>query len=162
MSEEALPVGTAVAWTGLAGPGATGELEPLRLSLVNDRSALEPAREAVLSFLGPHGLGRQVLFNAELILEEVLTNLIKYAFTDSAAQRIELMLQLEPAGIILRFEDDGKPFNPLDVPPPAVPGSIEEAVPGGLGLVLVRRFAKSVDYERRDGRNRLTIGVSTT
>jgi anti-sigma regulatory factor (Ser/Thr protein kinase) len=140
----------------------TRRVDPLRLSLANDRSVLEPTRRAVLSFLGPHGVGRQAMFNAELVLEEVLTNLIKYAFTDGAAHRIELMVELEPDEIILRFDDDGKAFNPLDAPAPTLPGSIEEAVPGGLGLVLVRGFAKSVDYERRDGHNRLTIGVSKT
>jgi serine/threonine-protein kinase RsbW/sigma-B regulation protein RsbU (phosphoserine phosphatase) len=140
----------------------TTRVEPLRLSLANDRSVLEPTRGAVLSLLESHGVGRQALFNAELILEEVLTNLIKYAFTDGAPHRIELMVELEPDEIVLRFEDDGKLFNPLDAPAPTIPGSIEEAVPGGLGLVLVRRFAKWVDYERRDGRNRLTIGVSKT
>jgi len=72
------------------------------------------------------------------------------------------MVELEPDEIVLRFDDNGKVFNPLDAPAPTLPGSIEAAVPGGLGLVLVRRFAESVDYERRDGRNRLTIGVSRT
>jgi serine/threonine-protein kinase RsbW/sigma-B regulation protein RsbU (phosphoserine phosphatase) len=156
------PFGATDALDDHQGPGVTGRVEPLRLGLVNDRSALEPTRQAVLSFLQPHGLGRQALFNAELILEETLTNLVKYAFTDGAPHRIELMLQLEPAEVIMHFEDDGKPFNPLDAPAPTVPRSIEEAVPGGLGLMLVRSFAKSVAYERRDGRNCLTIGVSRT
>jgi anti-sigma regulatory factor (Ser/Thr protein kinase) len=38
-----------------------------------------------------------------------------------------------------------------------MPRSLDEAIPGGRGLMLVRSIAPGVDYERRDGRNRVTI-----
>jgi serine/threonine-protein kinase RsbW len=134
--------------------------EPLALSVVNDRAALEPARQAVLDFLLPHALGRHALFNVELILEETLTNVIRHAFTDDAKHQINLSLQVEPGEIVMRFEDDGIAFNPLNARPTPLPTSIDEAAPGGHGLMLVRKHANSIAYERRDGRNCLTIRVA--
>jgi anti-sigma regulatory factor (Ser/Thr protein kinase) len=43
-----------------------------------------------------------------------------------------------------------------------MPSSIDIAVPGGLGLMLVRKFAQSMSYERTDGRNCLRIRIATT
>lgn len=143
-----------------AGVHASATGEQLTLRLVNDLSALEPARQAVLRFLVPHALGRDALFNVELILEETLTNLIRHAFTDDAERQIDLSLQVEPGEIVMRFEDDGIEFNPLDAREPLLPTSIDDAAPGGLGLLLMRKHARSIAYERRDGRNYLTIGVA--
>jgi serine/threonine-protein kinase RsbW len=134
--------------------------EHLALSLVNDRSALEPARQAVLKFLLPHALGRHALFNVELILEETLTNVIRHAFTDDAAHPIDLSVEVETGEIVMRFEDHGIAFNPLDARPTPLPTSIDDAAPGGLGLMLVRKHANSIAYERRDGHNCLTIRVA--
>jgi anti-sigma regulatory factor (Ser/Thr protein kinase) len=42
--------------------------------------------------------------------------------------------------------------------PPPTP--LDDAVPGGLGLLLVRKCARSVTYQRVDGNNRLTVRVA--
>ena len=62
----------------------------LRLTVHNDRAALEPARLAVLGFLAPAVLPPHVLFHIELILEETLMNAIWHAFDDGKAHAIEL------------------------------------------------------------------------
>jgi serine/threonine-protein kinase RsbW len=134
--------------------------EALRLTLPNDRAAIEPARQAVLQFLASHALGRHALYGVELVLEETLMNLIWHAFADDARHAIELTVRVKPDRIELRFEDDGVEFDPRHAGEPARPASLDEAAPGGLGLLLVRRFAASIDYERRDGRNHLTITVA--
>jgi len=132
----------------------------LQLRLASDCEALEPARQAVLDFLAPHALNPRTIFNVELVLEETLSNQIKYAFNGAAGRSIELTVQVDADRVAMRFEDDGVAFDPLRARAPVLPSAIEEAVPGGLGLMLVRKFAQSVDYERRDGRNCLTIAVA--
>ena len=132
----------------------------LRLHLANDRTALEPARLAVLDFLAPFSPSARTVYAVELVLEEVLTNEIKYAFDDTAEHPIELTVRLEPEVVVLHFEDGGKAFDPLQASAPQAPTTVDDAPVGGLGLVLVRSFAASAAYERRDGRNCLTIGVA--
>jgi anti-sigma regulatory factor (Ser/Thr protein kinase) len=141
--------------TGASAPAAT-----LALQLPNDAAALEPARRALLEFLAPHAPSVQAVYTLELVLEEVLTNQIKYANADAAGPQNSLTVTLEPGVALLQFEDSGVAFDPLQASDPKLPSSIDEARVGGLGLMLVRHFAKSAHYERVDGRNRLCIGVA--
>jgi anti-sigma regulatory factor (Ser/Thr protein kinase) len=128
---------------------------PLKLCLAGDSAALESARVAVLDYLAPFAPGAKAVYAVELVLEEVLTNQFKYA-----AAPIDLMLHVEPRLAVLQFEDGGAAFDPLQAPTPPSPSSLDEAKVGGLGLMLVRRFARTARYERIGERNRLTIGVT--
>jgi serine/threonine-protein kinase RsbW len=132
----------------------------LKLSLANQREAFEPARRAVIDFLAAHAPGETLRYQVELILEETLMNMIWHAFDDHEAHRIALDVEVGPDQVVLRFDDDGIAFDPLQAAPPVLPTSIDEARPGGLGLMLVRRLARSVAYARDDGRNRLTIALA--
>jgi anti-sigma regulatory factor (Ser/Thr protein kinase) len=132
----------------------------LRLSLNNERSALEPARLAVLQFLSPWALSAQVIYRVELVLEEVLVNAVSYAFPDGGVHAIELAVEIHPDGVVLRFEDDGVAFDPLQAPDPPEPTTIDVAKPGGRGLMLVRKFAKGLAYQRSPDRNRFTVVIA--
>ena len=127
----------------------------LKLRLADGSTALETARLAVLDYLAPFAPSAKAVYAIELVLEEVLTNQIKYA-----AAPIEVMLHLEAGLAVLHFEDGGAAFDPLQAPTPPVPASLDDAPIGCLGLMLVRRFAKTARYERIGERNRLTIGVA--
>lgn len=133
---------------------------PLRLQVAADLGALEPTRLAVLNYLQPQAPSARALYAIELVLEEVLSNQIKYASAGTAEPDIELTLRLEPGTVLLHFEDSGVAFDPLRAAAPLPPASIDVAPIGGLGLVLVRKFASSTSYQRRAGRNCLTIGVA--
>lgn len=139
---------------------------PLRLQLANDLGALEPARLAVLEFLLPHAPSARALYAVELVLEEVLSNQVKYAFSrgdgrsPDAAPLIALSAWTETGSVMLQFEDNGAAFDPLQAASPLPPASIDVAPVGGLGVMLVRKFASSMTYQRLEGRNCLTIGVA--
>ena len=59
--------------------------------------------------------------------------------------------------IVLEVRDDGKPFNPLDAPPPDLNKPPEERKEGGFGIFLARKFMDSVEYARDGGENVLTM-----
>jgi anti-sigma regulatory factor (Ser/Thr protein kinase) len=74
-------------------------------------------------------------------------------------ERLEIAVELERNGatLIARIEDNGRQFDPTRAPPPMVATSLEKAKVGDLGIHLMRSFASGMDYERREGRNRLTL-----
>jgi anti-sigma regulatory factor (Ser/Thr protein kinase) len=131
-----------------------------RLTPPGEAAAVGLARRQVLDFLAPHGLSRAVVFKVELVLEEALMNIVSYAFSGAGPHEIGLTVTLDDGQVVLCFEDDGMAFDPLQVQPPPTPTSIEEAVPGGLGIALMRRAATSIQYRRSGDRNELTIGVA--
>jgi len=66
-------------------------------------------------------------------------------------------LQSDRESLRATIEDDGRPFNPLEKEAPPIPRSLEEAGIGGWGIPIVRTFADELAYQRRDGRNSVTI-----
>ncbi len=132
----------------------------LQLTLANHRDALDETRTRVVDWLGSYQPTPKLVFNVELILEETLMNVIWHAHTDGAEHLIGLTMQVDADDVVMRFADDGVPFDPLLAADPVAPSSIDDAVPGGLGLMLVRKCSRSVDYQRVNGNNCLTVRVA--
>jgi serine/threonine-protein kinase RsbW len=111
----------------------------------------------VLDEVAAASLPRQLVYRLELALEEVLMNIVWHAYGDSGEGEMTVRASRNGDEVTLVFEDSGPPFDPLQAAAPPVPASVDEAKVGGLGLVLLRRVASALRYERRDGRNRLEV-----
>ena len=98
--------------------------------------------------------------DAELCVDELVTNVVRYAWADNAGRSLTLRVAQSRSDVAITVEDDGRPFDPRKAPIASAPQSLEEAVPGGRGLMLVRSIAPDVRYERSDGVNRVTIRFS--
>jgi anti-sigma regulatory factor (Ser/Thr protein kinase) len=135
---------------------------PLRLALPNDASAVETARQAVLAHLQGQALSPRALYRLELVLEETLMNRFWHAFPQGGRHTVDLAVQLTAETLELCFQDDGVAFDPTRAEPPPVAASLQQARPGGLGLMLTRKAALACDYQRRDGHNRFTVTLART
>jgi len=131
-------------------------LEARRLVLRNDVAELQRLA-GWLERLAQQGMSSDVSFAVQLCLEEAVANIIMYGA--ARGDRLEIAVALERNGgtLVARIEDNGRQFDPTRAPPPAVATSLEQAKVGDLGIHLMRSFASGMDYERRDGRNRLTL-----
>jgi len=116
--------------------------------------------EGMSDFLNRHSCGPQALYQAQLAAEEIGTNIIKYGYEDQLEHRITLRLECLADCLRLQILDDGHPFDARQVPEPDLERSLEDRQPGGLGISLVRRLARRLDYERRNGMNTLTVELS--
>jgi sigma-B regulation protein RsbU (phosphoserine phosphatase) len=133
--------------------------EILSLTLPNKLASCETARLALDASLAGFDLSAKVLYKLELVLEETMMNLVWHAFEPNEVHSIDFKVAVTAAHVWMRFEDQGKPFDPRTAAEPVQAGSIEEATPGGLGLVLVRRSVASMDHEWVNGRNCLTLAI---
>ena len=131
-------------------------LEARRRVLRNDVAELQRLA-GWLERLAQQGMSSDVSFAVQLCLEEAVANIIMYGA--ARGDRLEIAVELERNGgtLVARIEDNGRQFDPTRAPPPAVAASLEQAKVGDLGIHLMRSFASGMDYERRDGRNRLTL-----
>jgi len=98
-----------------------------------------------------------VSFAVQLCLEEAVANIIMYGARRDDPLEIAVELERNGENLVARIEDNGQQFDPTRAPPPVSARSLEEAKVGELGIHLMRSFATGMDYERRDGRNRLTL-----
>lgn len=127
------------------------------LTLRNDLSELERVGLAVQQFGEDHRLPDKLVFEVGLALDEVLTNVISCAYDDPSEHEIRVRLTLERGELELEVEDDGRPFNPLEIPGADLSQPLQSRPIGGLGMHLVRSVMQQLEYRREAGANRLIM-----
>lgn len=110
-------------------------------------------------FLQSAGVSTEAIYAVETSVEEMLTNVVKYGYDDSAAHVIAVEIIVSRHDVKLILEDDGHPFDPTRQASPDMDRSIEDIPIGGLGIHLVRSLTESMEYNRENGRNRVIIRV---
>ncbi|MBR2490156.1 MAG: ATP-binding protein [Ruminiclostridium sp.] len=94
----------------------------------------------------------------KLAVEEIFINIASYAYPSEVGQvEVGVDIDGDPPVVTIRFVDQGCPFDPLEKPDPDVTLGLQEREPGGLGILLVKKFMDQVGYVYENGRNILTI-----
>lgn len=96
-----------------------------------------------------------------LCVEEAVANVVMHgvAAAEADAGTVVLRLEADDDVLLVTIEDRCVAFDPLEVGPPERPTSLDDARVGGLGVHLMRQYARAVDYAWVDGRNRLTLTI---
>lgn len=129
----------------------------LEIGLANSLPEISRLAELIESFGAEHGVPERAIFNLNLALDEILTNIIEYAFPDGGAHQILVRLALDEWALRAEVIDDGSPYDPTARPDPDTTLSLEERPIGGLGVYFAKRMMDRVEYHRDGGRNRLTL-----
>lgn len=135
---------------------------PLSLRIGNSNADIASALDQTTRWLEKMEIPAAARFFPGLAIEELATNWIKYGWSGSLKDFMTLDLSHHAGTLTLISTDPGAPFNPLDVPPPPGGVPLEQREPGGLGILLLRKMADRMSYERRDGQNIITLEKSTT
>jgi serine/threonine-protein kinase RsbW len=128
-----------------------------RLALPATVESLAPFREFVRAGALEAGLVAEQLDQLDLILEEILINIARYAYA-SGNGVVEVRYSLFQARK-LRVEiiDSGRAFNPLALDPQDLSRGLAERPIGGLGVFLVRSLVDSIVYRREQECNILSF-----
>lgn len=113
----------------------------------------------VASFARDAQLTADTVATLQLCLEEAVANIVMHG---GMRAEVPIMVSLTPVDgeIVVVIEDEAHPFDPTALPQVDVPNSLEEAPIGELGVHLIRVFVSEMQYERCDGRNRLTLRIA--
>lgn len=105
------------------------------------------------------GFDESDMARLNLVMEEAVSNIILYAYPQGEVHDIKITADFDSKtrNLNMVISDEGKEFDPtargeVDISLPA-----EERQIGGLGIFLVKSIMDSVEYERKDGRNILTL-----
>jgi serine/threonine-protein kinase RsbW len=119
--------------------------------------SVEIVRSFVLQTIKDLNITPEIVPKIELVLEEVLTNIIKYAYpTGEGDVEVQCTL-LNKDKLCFVILDWGKPFNPLKENNPDLSTDLFERRIGGLGIFLVRKMVYEVDYHYEGGKNILNL-----
>ena len=102
----------------------------------------------------------ELLHNICLAVEEIFTNVANYAY-QPASGNVTVSIAIG-AEAVIRFEDTGCPYNPLEHPQPDLGKPLMERDIGGLGVFLVKKMMDKIEYSRVDGKNVLVVTKKLT
>ncbi len=128
--------------------------------LKSSLSELDNLCEKLENFGQKIGLSKKLIFEINLALDELFTNIISYGFGDDEEHIIKVTLIPQQEELCLCIEDDGTPFNPIDFQTSDVAQSVENCKIGGLGIHIIRKLMDEIGYQRCDGKNILTLKKS--
>ena len=100
----------------------------------------------------------KIQMQLDVAVEELFVNIASYAYapgTGDAVIRIET--EGEPPSVSVTFIDSGVPYDPLAKPDPDITLSAMDREIGGLGIFMVKKSMDDMRYQRKDGKNILTI-----
>jgi len=125
--------------------------------LKSNLSELDALCQKLEKFGESMGLSKKCIFEANLALDELFTNIISYGFDDKNEHTITITIALQNDDLVVHIEDDGRPFNPTQAETPNLECSIEECRIGGLGIHLAKNLMDEVCYQRCKDKNLLTL-----
>ena len=125
--------------------------------LKSNLSELDKLCQQLEKFGQSLGLSKKCIFEINLALDELFTNIISYGFADDDEHVIKVTLTPQNETLCLCIEDDGMPFNPVDAKEPELECTVEDCKIGGLGIHLLRNLMDEICYERCGDKNVLTL-----
>ena len=129
-----------------------GAAERLTLAVSAESAAAANAfPEEVLTRLG---CPLDVVTKINIAVDEIFSNIIKYS--GGSEVTIECGTVGEDTAVV-RFTDDGRPYDPLQASDPDTSKPIDEREAGGLGIYLVKNMMDNLRYEYRGNKNILII-----
>lgn len=127
------------------------------IELTNNLSEIKRLTEELERFCDQEELPLKTGLELNLVLEELVTNIISYAYSDNSIRQIKISLEHRDNRVAVIIEDDGSSFNPLEAPEPDKSDNIDDLEPGGLGIHLALKLTDGAEYNRQEGRNILTL-----
>jgi serine/threonine-protein kinase RsbW len=131
------------------------------IKIKNQIGELERVNQFLEEIASELGLDMELQMNLNLVLEEMVSNVIFYAYPEGKTAEIELVAESHGKELTFVLTDRGKEFDPTAKEDVDVTLSAEERPIGGLGIHLIRQIMTHISYERKDGKNILTLSKDT-
>ena len=127
------------------------------LTLHNDVKEIEALGTFVKQVAEHLSLDKSLTSKLRLAVEEAVVNVMEYAYPKGTTGDVNIRATSNGKHLKFIISDTGISFNPTKVSAADTTLSAEERPIGGLGILLVRELMDSINYERIDGKNVLTL-----
>ena len=127
------------------------------LKLKNQVGELERVNRFIEEIGNELGLSMELRMDLNLVMEEMVSNVIFYAYPKDVEGEIELEAEYDGNELCFVQSDSGKEFDPTqkeDANPDINPAEREI---GGMGIYIVKNIMNEVSYQRLEGKNLLTM-----
>ena len=127
------------------------------LTLKNDVKEVTRLGEFIQTVTQRLQLESSLAHKIRLAVEEAVVNVIDYAYPKDVTGEIHVKAEADARHLHFIITDHGTAFDPTGTITADTTLSVEERPIGGLGILLVRQLMDTINYERIDGQNVLTL-----
>ena len=127
------------------------------LLIKNDVHEVSKLSAFIKSVMEQLNLEKPLARRLRLAVEEAVVNVIDYAYPAGQVGDIEIRMMCDNETLKTVIIDSGVAFDPTAMQRADTSLSVEDRQIGGLGILLVRELMDSINYERADGQNFLTL-----
>ena len=132
------------------------------LTLENDISNISQLNDFVSEVAEEIGYDDEATMELNLAIEEAVVNVMKYAYPLGTKGDMNITAECNDVRLKFTITDSGMPFDPTTKEDADTTLSAEDRPIGGLGIYLVRQLMDSMNYERVNGKNVLTLRKKLT
>ncbi len=125
----------------------------LNLRIPSQTEKLILAREFVAGAAKGFGFKEDDVNNIALAVDEACTNIIKHAYKYAGDKAIDIVVSMNNPEFEILIEDQGKHFDPTDVPVPDMKEYMSHYKRGGLGMYLMKKLMDKVEYSIQPRKN---------
>lgn len=127
------------------------------MTLTNNVADIPRLNKFVEEACAGQNLGEGFISELKLAIEEVVANVIHYAYDKNEKGDIGVGLKFQAGEVSVEVKDAGKAFDPTEIKDADTDSSVEERRIGGLGLYLVRQLTDTMSYRREGNFNILSL-----
>ncbi len=128
-----------------------------QLVITNDVHQVPEMNQFVRAVLERLHIDEALAKKLRLAVEEAVVNVMEYAYAPGVEGTITLTIAADEKQLRFVITDSGIPFDPTESVKADTTLSAEDRPIGGLGILLVRELMDTINYERIDGMNILTL-----
>ena len=128
-----------------------------RIAIRNEIADLAILREALKQFCSEHAVARKTLMQLQVTLDEIVSNIIKYAWPAGGTHEVSVRMTASADGIQIEVVDDGQAFDPRTAPAPEQSRPGRRRKPGGVGIHMVKQLVDDIEYFRSGGCNHIVL-----
>lgn len=119
------------------------------------KSNIDKSKDDLEQFLVYNNVSPTLVAKLLIVIDEIVSNIVFYGEAEHGVFTISA--DIKDGTLTLVFKDNGVKFNPLTQEEPDIKLPAKERDVGGLGILIVKKIADSLEYEYRENCNILTF-----
>jgi len=127
------------------------------LTFKNEEKELNRVAEFMENVCEALQLDTHMAMKLQLAIEEMVVNVISYAYPKGTLADISLSVEAEGKELTLVLSDSGVPFDPTAKDDPDLDVDPMDREQGGMGILIVKNIMNEVSYQRLGEVNQLTM-----
>ena len=127
------------------------------LKFKNEEQELNRVAEFMEGVCDELQLDMHVAMKLQLAIEEMVTNVIFYAYPEGSSADITLTAESDDKELTFVLSDTGKPFDPTAKKDADIDVNPIDREQGGMGILIVKNIMNEVKYKRLGDINQLTM-----